>query len=125
MLFSLALVVALAFLVMLKEAKPLSEFQSTPLGVSEISSQFKLIDAQAVLLKLPQATRFNHFQQLSTKYLYVVVLAIFFISVVNYRFYQKIILLPPWYVRHRYYAGFRRLGWKISNLLYQRTSLSY
>ncbi len=116
----------LAIVVSLNNSSAFSELQLTVGEHTEsqwLSEEFQLLGKNLLLAGVNQAAYFSHAQQVSIDYLFVVVIAIFLIAAVHYRFYQPIVLAPPWYLTRKAYSGFRRLGWKIGNLLYRDKAL--
>lgn len=97
---------------------PLLYENGAPVQVSIVEVN-KTSNSDGVIINLNQAVNFNHINQLFVDYTFVVLLAIFFVFVVNYRNFKSIILLPPWYIILKYSSRLSLSGWKVSNLLYK------
>lgn len=92
------------------------------LSISELSSVQK---NHAVLFNVNQVTNFNHQNQTSINYIFVVLMVVSWVVVVNFQFYIHPILPPPWNVALRYKSRLFVSGLKISNLQYKATLVSH
>tara|TARA_R110000744_G_scaffold308227_2_gene416299 strand:- start:15 stop:350 length:336 start_codon:yes stop_codon:yes gene_type:complete len=79
----------------------------------------QVIDSHVVLINANQAANFNHFKQLSIEYVFVVALALFFVSALYYRRFKSTVLPPPWDLLLKRNPRITLSGWKVSNLLYK------
>ncbi len=97
---------------------PLLYENGSPVKVSivEVSNTS---NSDGVITNVNQAFNFNHINQLSVNYIFVALLAIFFVFVVSFRNFKLAILPPPWYVILKYSSRLSMSGWKVSNLLYK------
>jgi len=92
-------------------------------AVSSVQTSFveinKSSDGDGAIVNVNQAVNFNHFKQRFVDYSFVALLAIFFIFVVNYRYFKSKVLPPPWYIIFKSSSRISLSGWKVSNLLYK------
>ena len=66
-----------------------------------------------------QATSFNHSAQLNVNYLFVLLLSLFIVAFINYRYFKRKITPPPWYLCLRHHSRLSIASVNPSNLLYQ------
>ncbi len=66
-----------------------------------------------------QASQFNHPKQLHLDYIWVLILAIFFIPVVSYRHFKPSPFSIPWFFLARQRSRVFASGWKMNNFLYK------
>ena len=78
----------------------------------------KFSNSNGVITNINQATNFSHLKQVSSDYILISLLTIFFIAVVNYRHFKEKCLPPPWYFILKYASRLSISGWKVSNVLY-------
>lgn len=73
----------------------------------------------SVITQVNQAAKFNHDKQLVLDYSEVVLLAIFFVIVVNFKYFKLVKLPLPWYLLFKRRTRNSLTGWKTSNILYK------
>ncbi len=73
----------------------------------------------AIFVSINQASNFNHWNQTSVDYIFVVLLALFLVSAVNYQWYKPLIALPPWYMVLKQRSRIFISGLKFSNLQFK------
>jgi len=73
----------------------------------------------AIFVSINQASNFNHWNQTSVDYIFVVLLALFLVSAVNYQWYKPLIVLPPWYMVLKQRSRIFISGLKFSNLQFK------
>jgi hypothetical protein len=93
-----------------------SFFQHDESSINEFKEQ---ITSAIVLVSINQAVNFNHVKQTSIDYILAMLLLIFLIYVVNYRWFKPTISPPPWYIILRYKSRMYIPGLTISNLQYK------
>ena len=99
----------------------ISFVQPSDVSITELN---KNLYSSAVLVKVNQATSFNHLNQVSPDYIFVALITLFLIAVVNYQYFKPSILPPPWYMVLRHSSHIYISGYKFSNVQY-KTKLSY
>lgn len=97
---------------------PLLYENESPIQIS-VGSVNKTANSDGVIINANQAANFNHINQLFVDYIFVILLAIFFVIVIDYRNFKSVILPHPWYIILKYSSRFSLSGWKVSNLLYK------
>jgi len=83
-------------------------------------TEFKTHSSSFVLfVNINHASSFNHSIQTYFDSIFVVLLALFFISAVNYQWHKPLIALPPWFMLLKQSSRIYISGLKLSNLQYK------
>lgn len=116
---ALAITLLLTFATSTNLTKPSLIQQEIAFPQPVLGNIVKSESSSSVITQVNQAAKFNHVKQLAVDYSAVVLLTIFLIIVVNFKYFKLTILTLPWFLLFKRRTRHSLSGWKASNVLYK------